>query len=108
MQYKSLATISKIEAKALLNNSNTEIISETLFRIVYYIDDYEWVKKCIYDLKNNSELSKTIIVCIWDIARIHKIYDKDFIKLLSNYKKNPELKDFVNQTISDIKIFTKK
>ena len=110
MKYNSLLPISKIEADKILKTTNDEkSICELIFRIVYHIDDLNWLEEKIFIISqiNNININKCIITSISDIVRIHWELPKKLKKLLNSYEKDSKIKDYLSDYLDDIKYLLK-
>jgi hypothetical protein len=92
MRYKRLEPISKNEVENILKEQTNEyILAETLFRMVYHIDDSDFVEKHILIFANKKLFEDRIIISISDFVRIHNFLPESLKKLLVNYKKEKNL-----------------
>jgi len=108
MIYKEPEFITQKQVEDLLLSENVDIVCEALISASLYISDNNWVEsKCFELLENkgtNIVIKKICLTALSHLVRIHSSIDKNRLKKYSK-KIPPELKPYLNDLKSDIKIF---
>ena len=108
MEYKQLEPITKDQVEESLSTSDDNfILAETLFRMVYSIDDIDFVEKNIINISKIDSLHKQVITSISDFVSINRCLTETLKKLLKNFKNDSSLTTYVKEIEDDIKNFLK-
>jgi len=103
--YESSEPISKDQAKAAFESSETEVIITSLVAASFHLDDWRWVQdKCLTFLaSSDNQLRKAAIVCLGTIARMHGELDlKKVIPILKGLEKDPLIGGEISFTLDEI------
>ncbi len=115
--YESIDHITKEEAISFFKSKDPEKILYALLRIVYHVDDYEWVlAQCLHYANHpDRDLFKVVVICFSHIARIyHKIDKSRVLPILKQAHKKAlsegdlTLASEIEFTLHGIAVYTRK
>lgn len=106
-----LSDLEGIIEGCLLENEDLSFCSELLLMLTMSSVNREWIEELCVEIINShrdADLCGLAITCLGHLARIHgKINREKVMNVLKPLMKNAELSGRVEDTVSDIKIFTK-
>ena len=108
MEYKNYYFDNKELINHRLSIGDPKIISETIVGMINGIDDCSWLtEKCLAYLDHvDFGVAKNAITGLGDIARIYgRLEDVDKVKIALNKIEREDLKGYVEDTLSDFKVF---
>lgn len=108
MKYENVQMLSKSEAIEKLKSGDVTTICETLVSLAFHEADWKWVEnRCLeYILNPNTEIKGAAVVCLGHLVRIYgQLHLDKVLPLLEEIAKDDDLKDKVENTLSDIEMF---